>query len=244
MIYFLISIFLYQPTAVWAEQPWLAQSPDKSHAHRNVLLGEILNHDSSLNSLMILDSNSKTIKYIPTQYLNRYPTGTQKILKPYEQQGGTCVAYAIDDFLLQMHFSNFSGNGLLHSELTTEEGRTSLLADAINQYYLITQHQFSILGILNKYGNKYDFNCRKKIFQDVIAAQLYLLNSLSEGRPVLISFMVGTEMTTGHFFLKKLNYPQKKKIPAYGYPEKLDKEIQVATPSLLLALLPLTIKTT
>lgn len=175
----------------------------KVDSKSQILLGELVNHDGSLNSLMALDPSAKTVSYISASEIPGPVKGMQTVLKLYPQQGGTCTGYALDDYLLQLNLSGFTGNGDLATDVSTEEGRTGLLADAINQYYLVLQHRFSILGIMNSYGKKYGFSCTKKTFDDLAKAQDYVKSSVQSGSPVLISFNVGMTMTDGPFKLQK-----------------------------------------
>lgn len=169
---------------------------------REIFLGQVINHDGSPSSVMVLDKAADTIRYLP---LSMTPPihGGQALLKPYEQQGGTCTGYAIDQFLLQMHYSHFDGNGQLSADTSTEEKRAALLVDSVNEYYLVLQHQFSILGILNSYGKKYGFECRKKTFADAPSTRDFLFSMLKSGLPILISFNIGPDMTDGPFKLRQ-----------------------------------------
>jgi hypothetical protein len=171
-----------------------------------ISLGQLVDHDGSFHSMMILDPSTSTVKYVPSPTLKNIP-GAQPVLHLYAQQGGTCTGYALDDFILQTHFSGFTGNGKLSSQLADEEGRTALLVDAVNQYYLVLQHRFSILGILNGYGKKYGFSCRKKVFTDVTSARGHMVESLKSGMPVMIAFNIGTGMNDGPFKLQNLASP-------------------------------------
>ncbi len=173
-----------------------------------ILLGQLLNADGSFNSMMVLDANpvakSLVVEYIPAALVAQAPAGQQNVLKLYEQQGGTCTGYAIDDFLLQAHMSGFTGTSKLGQQLSTEEGRTELLADTINQYYLVLQHRFSINGIMNQYGKTFGFNCGKSIFSTAAQARAYLMTALRSGMPILLSFDVGSEMYNGPFPLQQM----------------------------------------
>jgi len=182
----------------------ILKAPGTQQESPGVLLGQLLNHDGSVHSLMVYESGRKTVEYIPSTDIEQIPVGLQNVLKLYQQQGGTCTGYALDDFLLQTQMSGFVGTRKLRDQLTTEEGRTELLADAINQYYLVLQHQFSIDGILNQYGKTYGFSCAKNGFEDAASAHEFILNSLKTGFPVLLSFEVGTKMYNGPFELQQM----------------------------------------
>jgi hypothetical protein len=164
-IYLLIAILIYTVTPL-ATLAQLTESPTPKavssgpfklgigsvvelNSKINIFLGNLLNSDGRPNSLMVLDSAQLTINYISSSSLKTEISSAQPVLKLFPQQGGTCTGYAINDFLIQSHLAGLTGNGKLASDLSTEEGRSALLADSINQYYLVTQHRFSILAILN-----------------------------------------------------------------------------------------------
>ncbi len=141
------------------------------------------------------------VLYVPAALVQITDHELENVLDPYPQQGGTCTGYAIDHFMIQTALDGFRGNGALVRSLSTEEGRTGLLADSINQYYLVLQHRFSIRGILDGYGKRFDFKCQNKIFSSAAEARGFLLRKLSQGQPVLISFNIGTQMRTSPFDL-------------------------------------------
>jgi hypothetical protein len=131
----------------------------------------------------------------------------QAILDPYEQMGGTCTGYAIFDFLAQINLSNFEGTKELSKILSNEEGRTQLLADSINQYYLIQSHRFSITGILNGYGKKFGFTCKNYKSDNYEKTKAYILKQLATGLPLIVSFNIGTKMAHSPFMMEKFQEP-------------------------------------
>lgn len=177
----------------------------KVNSKPEILLGQLVRHDGSFHSLMTLNPEKSTIEYISASHFASPLSRAQNVLKLYQQQGETCTAYAIDDFILQSHIAGMAGNANLTSALADEEGRASLLADTISQYYLVLQHRFSIQGILKGYGQKFGFSCRKKVFSDLTVAREYLKTSLHSGLPVLVSFYVGQNMSEGPFKMEKVD---------------------------------------
>jgi hypothetical protein len=171
-----------------------------------IFLGQLVRPDSSLDSYMFLSDDK--IYYVDASSVDfQQTTGLERVLKLYEQEGGTCTAYAIDDYLQQTNFAGFTGNGKLAQTLSTEEGRTQLLVDAVNQYYLTPQHKYSIAGILNGYGKNFDFTCRSRSFNDADAAISFVQEQLTSGHPILISFNLGPDMATSPFTLVNFNAP-------------------------------------
>lgn len=198
------SVEVVQPVAV-ASAAVGTGSLVKINSKSEIFLGQLVNHDGSFNSLMTLDPKKSVVKFTTAAHFATALPEAQNVLKLFQQQGGTCTGYAIDDFILQNHISGLEGNDALKSAVADEEGRTSLLADAINQYYLVLQHRFSIQGILNGYGTDYGFSCRKKMFMDMTAALDFLKTSLKTGRPVLISFFIGQVISDGPFKLERVD---------------------------------------
>lgn len=178
--------------------------PAESRVRRGFFLGRLLEQDASESAAMLLDEKSTTVYFVGADSVRGWDDGFEAVLNPYQQQGGTCTGYAIDHFLVQTHFSGFHGTGDLAEMLATEKGRSALLVDAINQYYLVMQHRYSIQGIMNGFGKQFGFRCRTKTFDTVEKARAHILEKLATGSPVLLSFGVGTQMVTSQFKLVQL----------------------------------------
>ena len=123
--------------------------PDRQTLHSGIFLGKLVQPDGTLDSYMFLDERTHVVYYAQKSSVNFHQRNLENILKLYDQQGNTCTGYAMNNLLHQMNLAGFEGNRKLKKILATEEGRTQLLADAINQYYLVVQHRYSIQGILN-----------------------------------------------------------------------------------------------
>ena len=159
-----------------------------------IFLGKLIDPKGTLNQFMILNESSARIDYVNRENLVMGKYSFQPILKPYDQIGGTCTGYAINHYFQQMLWSGFEGNGNLRAQLSTEKGRTQLLVDAINEYYLVLQHRYSLVGVMNKIAANYGFRCKSKSFQDSFSAIQHLLNELSTGNPLILSFSIGPNM--------------------------------------------------
>jgi hypothetical protein len=171
---------------------------DKSLNGDFIFLGNGINPSGEETFRILLNKNSKSISLVNSDEFKRN-NSLQKILDLYEQKGGTCTGYAIFDYLQQIVLNNFVGNGELPKLISTEEGRSQLLADSINRYYLETQHRNSIKGIMNAYGKDFGFKCTNYQTNDINKAKTRLLSQLSLGNPVIISFNIGPQMVTAPF---------------------------------------------
>ena len=174
----------------------------KTELGESIFLGNVLKADGENSYRIYLNKANNKIYYIDSNNFSKSDSQLQTILDPNQQAGGTCTGYAIDNFLIQTHFTGFVGNGELASELSTEDGRSYLLVDAINQYYMTPQHRNSISGILNGYGKKFGFHCSKFVTDDFHDAKKYIIKTLSLGSPVLFSFNIGPNMANSPFELK------------------------------------------
>lgn len=161
---------------------------------QGVYLGRLVNHRGNLGPTMFLDETRNQVLLVNRSDLNIFGLRPQLVQQPYQQVGGTCTGYAMNHFLQQLYWSGFRGNGVLGETLSTEKGRTQLLVEAIHEYYLVLQHRFSILGILNKFGRRFESRCRLKEFSDPRLAIQYLENQLEAGLPVMLAYNLGPNM--------------------------------------------------
>ena len=110
--------------------------PGQSQSHPGMFLGKVTARDGGTDSFMFWDEMAGQIDYVPAALVKIADDSLQSIFKLYDQEGGTCTAYAIDDFMEQLSLTGFVGTGALAQTLSTEQGRTQLLVDAVSQYYL------------------------------------------------------------------------------------------------------------
>jgi hypothetical protein len=159
-----------------------------------VFLGRLIDPKGKTDQFMILDETRATIYFAERAHLELPRTSYQPILKPYDQVGGTCTGYAINHYLQQMYWSGHQGNGSLQEQLSTEKGRTQLLVQAINEYYLVLQHRYSLVGVMNKMSNPFGFKCKSKTFTDAFTAIQFIQKELLSGNPLVFSFSIGPNM--------------------------------------------------
>ena len=180
---------------------------DSKTSGPSVFLGSTIKPDKVASYLMFLNKASAKVFYIDASNFSKSNLSKQLILDPYPQAGGTCTGYAIDDFLQQTLFSGFVGNGSLLNQLATEEGRSNLLVDSINQYYLTMSHRYSIKGIMNSYGKVFGFACKSLITDSFEKAKNVILSQLKSGAPVIFSFPIGPNMAQAPFQSILLDQP-------------------------------------
>lgn len=174
-------------------------SDDSKIAGPAVFLGNAVRADGTSTYQMYLNKNSQKAFYIESSNFNHIDSKFQTVLDPIEQAGGTCTGYAIYDFLQQTNLSGFEGSGELAKVLSNEEGRTNLLVDSVNQYYLVTQHRNSISGIVNGYGKKFGFTCKSFKTDSFEKAKAKILPQLKLGLPIIFSFNIGPNMVKAPF---------------------------------------------
>lgn len=189
------------------------ESTDARVAGPSVFLGKAIHPDGVAAYEIYLNKTEQKIYYIQASHFES-TAANQTVLNPYEQAGGTCTGYAIYDFLQQTHLSGLKGTGILSSKLSTEKGRTTLLVDNINEYYLTPQHRYSIQGILNKYGKDFGFKCATYKYKTYEKLRERILNQLNAGSPVAISFNLGPDM-----------YPSPISLNMFDTPERIDSRL-------------------
>ncbi len=183
------------------------KSEDNKISGPAVFLGSAIRPDGTATYQMYLNKKSNNVYYIESSNFSNTNPKLQNVLDPYEQAGGTCTGYAMYDFLQQTNLAGFQGSGVLSQTLSSEEGRTNLLVDSINQYYLTMQHKYSISGILNGYGKKFGFTCKSFKTDSYDNAKTKILTQLKMGLPVIVSFNLGPKMVQAPFKIEM--YDQK-----------------------------------
>ncbi len=180
----------------------IIESADPEISGPAIFLGKATLPDGTNSFQIYFNKTTEKIYYVDATRFSGNSSNKQTVLNPYEQAGGTCTGYAIYDFLQQSHLSGFKGTGVLETHLATEKGRTTLLVDNINEYYLTPQHRYSIAGILNKYGKSLGFVCKTYKTDSYEKAQDKILSNLRTGSPLIIAFNLGPNMYQSPFALK------------------------------------------
>lgn len=181
------------------------ESPIPEQAGPAIYLGKATMPDGKDSYQMFLHKRSEKFLFFKPSDIDMGAYRAQSILNPYEQAGGTCTGYAIFGFLTQTHMSGFSGTGVLAKKLSDEKGRTTLLVDNINEYYLTPLHRYSIQGILNKYGKQFGFSCKTYKYETYERLKGRIVGQTGSGLPVVVSFNIGPNMYKSPFELKPVN---------------------------------------
>lgn len=188
----------------------ILKSDDEKLAGAATFLGNVIHSNGSESYRMYLNKTNKKVYYIDAADFARKNANLQTVVDPYEQAGGTCTAYAIFGYLQQANLAGFEGTGELAKVLESEDTRTHLLADAIHEYYMTPAHRYSIRGILDKYGKKFGFKCKKFTTDTYEKARTHLLTQLESGSPVIISFNIGPKMVNSEFALEMYGHSKPK----------------------------------
>lgn len=181
------------------------ESPIPEQAGPAIYMGKATMPNGTESFQMFLNKSQNKFLFFKPSDIDMGSLKTQSILNPYEQAGGTCTGYAIFGFLAQTHMAGFKGSGVLAKKLSDEKGRTTLLVDNINEYYLTPQHRYSIQGILNKYGRDFGFSCKTYKYETYERLKSRIVGQLNSGMPVLVSFNIGPNMYPSPFELKLVN---------------------------------------
>jgi hypothetical protein len=160
-----------------------------------VFLGRMTKQNGAATDNLFLDLQ-KTRVYMVDVANTKFtsPVGkSQAILKPMDQVGGTCAAYAITHFWKQMYWSGYRGDASFTDTITTEEGRTKLLEETIGRYYM--DHRMTMNSTMNNYGKRFGFNCKSSKFLTGAEAADFVYRKARDGKPVIMEFDIGPNMT-------------------------------------------------
>jgi hypothetical protein len=183
------------------------KSKDQNISGKSLFLGTSVHPDGSASYQMFLNTKSNKVFYVETSIFGKANPNFQTVLDPFPQAGGTCTGYAMYDFLMQTNLAGFRGTGELSKEVSTEDGRTTLLVEAINRYYLMMTHKYSIKGIMNGFGKKYGFTCNTLKTDSYEKAKTKILDTLNQGLPVIVSFNIGPKMVDSPFPMELYQQP-------------------------------------
>ena len=169
-------------------------------------LGRLVRTDLSNTEFLFLDAATKTMFLLDQTRTQLGSQGqsidwsfAQPILDPLPQVGEDCAGYAIFHYLFQLSLSGFQGNGGLAARLATETARSELLAQSIEDYYMVPQNDFDIGRVLNGHQKDYGFTCAKQTATTSLAASQGVLTQLTQGNPVILDFWIGPDMVTSAY---------------------------------------------
>jgi hypothetical protein len=184
------------------------KSEDERINGKAIFLGNATRPNGETSFQMLLNLKTNKVFYVDSanfQSINSFESQLERVLDPYEQAGGTCTGYAMFHFMAQTNLTGTGSNNELAKEMSTEDGRSKLLVDTIQQYYMMAQHRYSINGILSGFGKKFGFSCKKLNTPNYEDAKSKILTQLNSGLPVLFSFTLGPNMVRGPFEIEFTN---------------------------------------
>jgi len=181
-----------------------------------LFLGQMMEQDGTVTDDLFLDLQKTRVYLVDTDHVHfDAPVGRmQTILKPMNQWGGSCAAYAITHFWKQLYRVGFHVNPAFTETCDTEEGRTHLLEETIDRYYL--DARVTMNSIMNSYGKRFGFRCHRTTFQTGAEASDFVFREASAANPVLIEFDIGPNMVTSTY-----------EVVDYEKPETIDSRLWV-----------------
>ncbi len=132
---------------------------------------------------------------------------TQPILDPLAQPGETCAAYAIDHFFHVLDLNEIEVTGSLREKLSTEDGRTNLLVQLVEDYYINERKhnninlilKGNIKSLVKSRAEKLGLNCRILGAKDPARFVADMLAAMTAGSPVILEFYIGQNMRTTQY---------------------------------------------
>jgi len=164
-----------------------------------LFLGQLMDQNGTVTDDLFLDLQKTRVYLVDTDHVRfDEPVGRmQTILKPMSQWGGSCAAYAITHFWKQLYRVGFHVNPAFTETCDTEEGRTHLLEETIDRYYL--DARVTMNSIMNSYGKRFGFRCHRSTFKTGAEASDFIFREISAANPVLIEFDIGPNMVTSTY---------------------------------------------
>jgi hypothetical protein len=160
-----------------------------------MFMGRMVKHNGVATDYLFLDLQKTRVYMVDTRNtkFSSSPGRTQPVVKPLDQYGGTCAAFAITHFWKQMYWAGYHGNAAFGQASTTEEGRTKLLEETISRYYM--DHRVTMNSVMTNYGKRFGFNCKRMTFMTGSDAADFIYKKAVQGKPVLMEFDIGPNMT-------------------------------------------------
>ena len=185
--------------------PVTLQFPKDPSAHAGIFLGQMVRVDQKIDQMILLDLDRKRVFFVDRSRVDLNARSLERVLRPYPQVDGTCTGYALHHLMAELAVLGQRGNATLKAAFSSEQNRTQFLVRAINDYYLATQHRYSIIGILKGYGKEFGLECEYKKFSHAEQALRHIAEKNSQGIPVLMAFNIGSQMVNSDFTLQDLS---------------------------------------
>lgn len=168
--------------------------PDKGPqlAH---FLGRLLRVNGSTKDFGFFAPQTMSLHFVPQSFMVWNNMLSKQDIQPVprsiSQVGPTCAAFTIFNCIRQLYYWERYGNQSIQEHLGTEQDRVRMLARAINDYYIDDDFRDAIPNIFSDLGFRHErlsaYNSEK--FKEE------LRDYLSRGHPVLLGYLIRSEMT-------------------------------------------------
>lgn len=172
---------------------------EKNAKKEFLFMGKMLGHPDFGDEILFLDEKDTRILMVDIENMSAYflKTRMQNIISSVDQAGETCAAYALYHFWQQTDAAGFKGNNELGPVMSKERSRMKFLEESITSYYL--GRSANLKPIMKKFGERFGFKCKEKIFTETAKATDYVYNLAAFGKPVIMEFFLGKEMVISDF---------------------------------------------
>jgi hypothetical protein len=164
-----------------------------------IFLGRVVESNGRGDEMLILDLQ-KTRAYLIDRVNARFSGRAgraQLILRPMDQQGQTCAAYAFTHYWQQYALAGFPRNESLSEMMASERSRTKFLEENISRYYL--DRSISVASVMKRLGVRFGAVCKTHQFASGSMAADFVYRHSKAGIPVLIDFFLGPNMVTSTY---------------------------------------------
>ncbi|MBS1958325.1 MAG: hypothetical protein JST80_02530 [Bdellovibrionales bacterium] len=164
-----------------------------------IFLGRVVEADGHSDEYLFLDTQ-KTRAYLVDRSNTVFvqnPGKPQTVLRPMDQYGGTCAAFAFTHYWQQYFLGLNPGNETLQTMMSSERERTKFLEENVSHYYL--GRPIEIATIMKQYGKRFGASCKTVKFTAGSVAADFVYNYAKAGIPVLIDFNIGPNMLTSTY---------------------------------------------
>lgn len=171
----------------------------KNEKKEAIFLGRMVNHPELGEEILFLDEKETRVVMIDAESMTPafLKSRLQNIISPVDQAGETCAAYALFHYWIQTGTAGFQGNGQLSPLMSNERNRLKLLEESITSYYM--GRSANIKPIMKKFGDRFGFKCKEKIFTDSKQAVDFVFAQTMIARPVIMEFYIGPDMVTSTY---------------------------------------------
>ena len=172
---------------------------EKNEKKEFLFMGRMLGHPDFGDEILFLDEKDTRILMLDVENMSAdfLKKIMQSIVSSVNQADGTCAAYALYHFWQRTDAVGFKGSNELGPVMSKVRSRMKFLEESITSYYL--GHSANLKPIMKKFGERFGFKCKERIFTETIKASDYVYNLALSGKPAIMEFFLGKEMVTSDF---------------------------------------------